>query len=259
MTGNTNSGLEAVVLLDGLERGVNTGALVKRIIELVQSGQLPLGSRLPAERRLAEMLKVSRPSIRQALKALEAMGIVICRVGDGNFITSKASAANLLTEPMQFAIRANNISRKQLFEMREIIEVHVAALTAVRASEEGLATIRHELEEMERCRDNPRLLGEKDYRFHLAIIRACGNPIFELLFEPISALIWEDLADRMHLFDPDYTVELHRNILRAIESHDAPGTMAIMKEHLEIGYDIVVAAELEGAGSSGSKLKVGVS
>ena len=258
MTGKANHGLEAVVLLDGLERGANTGALVKRIIHLVQSGQLPLGSRLPAERRLAEMLKVSRPSVRQAIKALEAMGIVVCRVGDGNFITSRASAANLLTEPMQFAIRANKISRRQLFEMREVIEVHVSALTAVRATEEALAAIRHELEEMERHRANPRLLAEKDYCFHAAIIRGCGNPVFDLLYEPVSSLIWEDLADRMHLFDPDYTVELHRTIFRAIESHDAVRTMALVKEHLEIGYEIVLASETETPAPSTGKLEVAV-
>jgi GntR family transcriptional repressor for pyruvate dehydrogenase complex len=227
-----------VTLLDGLERGVTTGALVKRIIELVQSGQLPLGSRLPAERRLAEMLQVSRPSVRQALKALEAMGIVVCRVGDGNFITSKASAANLLTEPIQFAIRANHISRRQLLEMREVMEVQLAGIAAARATEEAIAQIRRELEEMERVRANPRLLADQDYRFHLAIVRAAGNPVFELLFEPVSGLIWEDLADRMHLFNPDYTVDLHRQILAAIEGRDPARTMTLMKEHLEIGYQI---------------------
>ena len=245
MTGKASAGRSVISLLDGLERGVNTGALVKRIIELVQSGQLPLGSRLPAERRLADLLQVSRPSIRQAIKALEAMGIVVCRVGDGNFITSKASASNLLTEPIQFAIRANRISPRQLFEMREVMEVHVAGIAAARATAEAIAGIRHELEEMARVRANPRLLADQDYRFHLAIVRAAGNPVFELLFEPVSALIWEDLADRMHLVNPDYTVDLHRQILQAIESRDPARTMAIMKEHLEIGYQIVVAAEAD--------------
>lgn len=256
MTGKPTSVLDAVTLLDGLEQGVTTGALVKRIIELVQSGSLPLGSRLPAERRLAEMLKVSRPSIRQAVKALEAMGIVVCRVGDGNFITAKASAANLLTEPMQFAIRANNITRRQLFEMREVIEVQVAALTATRGDAKALAEIRAELEEMSRCRNQPRLLAEKDYRFHSAIVRGCGNPIFELLFEPVSALIWEDLADRMHLFEPDFTVELHRNILHAIESRDPARTMSMMKEHLDLGYEIVLAAELKSADARAKDFQV---
>jgi len=242
MTGKANAGLEAIALRDGPERGVTTGALVRRIIELVQSGQLPLGSRLPAERRLAELLQVSRPSVRQALKALEAMGIVVCRVGDGNFITSRPSAANLLAEPMQFAVRANKISRRQLLEIREVLEVQVVGLTAARATEEGLAAIRREFKEMERVRSNPRLLAEKDYSFHLAIVRACGNPIFELLFEPLSTMIWEDLADRMHLFDPEYTVELHRKILRAMESRDTALAMSTMKEHLKIGFEIAEVA-----------------
>jgi GntR family transcriptional repressor for pyruvate dehydrogenase complex len=189
------------------------------------------------------MLRVSRPSVRQAIKALEAMGIVVCRVGDGNFITSKVTAANLLTEPMQFAIRANKISRKQLFEIREVIEVQVAGLTATRADEEALAAIRFQLEEMERHRSNTRVLAEKDYRFHAAIIRGCGNPIFELMLEPVSSLIWEDLADRMHLFDPDYTVELHKRIFQAIESRDPLGAVKAMKDHLVIGYEMVAGTE----------------
>ena len=243
MTGKASAGFEPISFLEGLDRGVTTGALVKRIIELVQSGELPLGSRLPAERRLAEMLQVSRPSVRQAIKALEAMGIVVCRVGDGNFITSRPSAASLLTDPMQFAIRANKISRQQLLETREVIEVQVVGLAAARATEEGLAAIRRAFEEMGRVRTNPRLLAEADNAFHLAIVRACGNPIFGLLFEPLSGLIWEDLADRMHLFDPDFTVALHRKILAGIESRDPVAAMAAMKEHLEIGFEIAVAAQ----------------
>lgn len=249
MTGNTSSEPECTSPFDEVEAGASTGALVRQIAELVQSGRLPLGSRLPAERRLAEMLRVSRPSIRQAIKALEAMGIVVCRVGDGNFITSKVTAANLLTEPMQFAIRANNISRKQLFEIREVIEVQVAGLTAVRADEQALAAIRFQLEEMERHRANPRMLAEKDYRFHSAIVRGCGNPIFELMLEPVSSLIWEDLADRMHLFDPDYTVELHKKIYQAIENRDAAAAVTAMKDHLVIGYETVARVEEARPGS----------
>jgi len=243
MTGKANPRPDASSPFDAFEAGANTAVLVRRLTELVQSGELPLGSRLPAERRLAELLGVSRPSVRQAIKALEAMGIVVCRVGDGNFITSKVTASNLITEPMHFAIRANKISRRQLLEVREVIEVQVAGLTAVRANDDELLAIRFELEEMDRNRYNPRVLAEKDYRFHAAIIRACGNPVFELLLEPVSSFIWEDLADRMHLFDPEYTVDVHRKILSAIENHDPAAAVTAMKEHLLIGYEIVAATE----------------
>jgi len=247
MTGKANPQPDAISVFDDLEAGSNTAVLVRRIAELVQLGRLPLGSRLPAERRLAEMLRVSRPSLRQAIKALEAMGIVVCRVGDGNFITSNITSSNLLREPMQFAIRANRISRRQLFEMREVIEVQVAGLTAARGDEDALRKIGAELQEMQRSRANPRLLAEKDYGFHMAIVRGCGNPIFQLLLEPVASLIWEDLADRMHLFDPDITVGLHEKIFDAIEKRDPPGAIAAMKEHLVIGYEIVTATESAGS------------
>src|SRR5579875_3563360 len=62
-----------------------TPTIIKQLLDLIQSGQLRLGSRLPPERELALSLGVSRPSVRQAVKALEAMGIIVCRVGSGNF------------------------------------------------------------------------------------------------------------------------------------------------------------------------------
>lgn len=243
MTGRTNQILSHPPALQGRGEGTVTTALARWIAGLVQSGELPLGTRLPPERRMAEMLKVSRPSVRQVIKALEAQGIVVCRVGSGNFITNEVAAANLLVEPIQFAIRANNLSRAQLFEMRRLIEVHVTGLAALRATKEDLAAIRHELETMEKSQGNMRAMAECDYRFHAAIIRACGNPIFELLYQPISKMIWEDLEDRMHLFDSAFTVRTHRTIYKAIERRASKAAMEATKKHLDEGYGTVLKAE----------------
>lgn len=245
MTGEASRFFSDPSILQG--SGNVTTALAKRITDLVQNGQLPLGSKLPPERQLAQILKVSRPSVRQAVKALEALGVVVCRVGSGNYITSDASAASLLTRPMQFAIRTNEISRAQLFEMRRLIETHTAGLAAQRASAEDCDEIQRELQALEQAQGNPRRMADCDYRFHAAILRACGNPIFSLLYEPVSRLIWEDLADRMHLFDASYTVRMHRVILQAIKNKDAETAMDSMRKHLDVGYQAVLSAEGEGS------------
>jgi GntR family transcriptional repressor for pyruvate dehydrogenase complex len=235
MTGSTNVDIP----LRSIETGgpaTLTAHIVKQLADLIQDGRLPLGSRLPPERRLARTLGVSRPSLRQAIKALEAMGMVICRVGSGNYITSDVSASRLLFGPIRFAVQANKISRTQLYEMRQIVEVQIAGLAASRATAEQVAAIRRELEALEQARGDFRRMAQCDYRFHLAVLRACGNDIFQLLYEPVYQLLWEDLTERMHLFDPDHVVRLHRAIYTAIEGKDKTGAMEAMRKHLEIGY-----------------------
>jgi GntR family transcriptional repressor for pyruvate dehydrogenase complex len=236
-------------------KGALTPVLVNRIRELIQRGELPLGSKLPPERRLAEMLGVSRASLRQAFKALESMGVVVSRVGVGNFIRSDALGFSSLVEPLQFAIKINNISRSKLFEMRQVLEVQVAGLSAKRASDDAIAAIGAELESMQKHRENPREMAGSDYRFHLAIIRGSGNEIFELLYEPISRLVWEDLTERMHLFDPDRIIALHRRIYKAIERRDSDAAMSAMKKHLEIGYRMFFGSEV-AAVESGKAAKI---
>ncbi len=227
----------------------NTPSIVKQVRDLIQSGELPLGSKLPPERELAQRLNVSRASVRQAVKALESMGLVVSRVGVGNFVRDEMDGSNLLSEPMQFAIKMNNISGTKLFEMRRLLEVQVVGMTAARATAEGIGAIEAELHKMERHRDNPREMATCDYRFHLEIIRACGNEIFELIYAPISKILWEDLRDRMHLFDPSRTIALHEGILRAIQQRDAEGAMQAMEDHLQIGYSVFFgeAAKTQGA------------
>src|SRR3954470_9112334 len=103
--------------------GAITLNLVKQIREMIQSGELPLGSKLLPERELAQRLKVSRSSLRQAFKALESMGILSSRGGRGTFVGSDMGGGILVSEPMQFAVRANRISRIKLLEARQFLEV----------------------------------------------------------------------------------------------------------------------------------------
>jgi GntR family transcriptional regulator, transcriptional repressor for pyruvate dehydrogenase complex len=222
-----------------------TRTLVKQLLDLIKTGELPLGSKLPPERELAQQLNVSRSSLRQAFKSLETMGVISSRVGVGNFVRSDMAASNLLVEPMEFAIRMNNISRAKLYEMRQILEVQLVGLTAARASEESIASIAAEVESMKANCTNPRAMADSDYRFHLAIIRSCGNEIFELIYEPISKLLWEDLRERMHLFDPNKIIELHQFIYDAIRERNANIAMDAMKRHLEVGYQTFFGAQSE--------------
>src|SRR3954447_1156150 len=94
--------------------GALTASVVKQIREMIQSGELPLGSKLLPERELAQRLNVSRSSLRQAFKALESMGVLFSRVGVGTFVREGMNGDSLLTEPLHFAVRTNQISHTKL-------------------------------------------------------------------------------------------------------------------------------------------------
>ena len=236
MSGRTSPVSQLKPVAAASELATLTPNIVKQLVELIQKGHLQLGSRLPPERQLAQMLGVSRPSVRQAVKALEAMGIIVCRAGSGNFITSDVSASRLLAGPIRFAVSANRISRKDLFEMRHITEVQVTGLAAERAKAADLAAMRYELDEMEKQRGDYRAIAQCDLRFHLAVLRACGNDVFGLLYEPIYYLLWEDLAERMRLFDLDFVIKEHWEIYDAIAARRRAEAMELTLKHLEIGY-----------------------
>jgi GntR family transcriptional regulator, transcriptional repressor for pyruvate dehydrogenase complex len=227
----------------GLEDGALTGALVRRIQDMIHSGELAVGQKLPPERQLVQMLGVSRSSVRQAVKSLESMGIVVSRVGVGNFINPNLSTSSLLHGPMRFAIKLNNISRRQLYEMRQVVEAHVVALAAERATASDLEKIQRILDEMASQAGDAKAMADCDHRFHMAVLDACGNDIFRLLFEPVSKLLWEDLAERMSLFDPKQTWELHYGIYDAIRRRDKESAVREMKRHLEIGYQAFFGSE----------------
>ncbi len=230
--------------------GVITPILVKQILEMIQSGELPLGSKLLPERELAQRLEVSRSSLRQAVKALENMGVLTSRVGVGTFVRSEVDAYDLLAQPMEHAVRTSRISRNKLLEARQFLDVEIVGLAASRASQESIALIGQELDRMRAVSGNPALMADADYRFHLAIIRACRNEIFEWIYSPISRLLREDFSERMHLFDPGQTIQLHEAIYQAIVKRDVEGARNAMKHHLEIGYTLFLSDESDESSAS---------
>src|SRR4030095_9532902 len=115
-----------------IDRSGITELVVQRIKELLEQGELKAGSRLPPERELAEMLNISRPSLRTALKALSVMGIIRAKPGAGTYIAE--SLPEVFTEPMRFMTLIHNTADEELFEARLIIEAGLAELAAERAS-----------------------------------------------------------------------------------------------------------------------------
>src|SRR5580704_2370090 len=153
-----------------------THTLIAGLKEMIVSGELQPGSRLPPERELAKQFRVNRASVRQALKALEVMGIVHQRVGDGTYLTQDASTT--LRVPLDFLILVDGISFQELFEARLIVEPELAARAALRRSLEDLAEMESAGAVMKANPDiDAQELAKQDLRFHESVWHASGNRV----------------------------------------------------------------------------------
>jgi GntR family transcriptional repressor for pyruvate dehydrogenase complex len=147
--------------------------VARRIEQLVRSGNLKAGDRLPPEPQLAHMLRVSRGSLREALKGLMYLGLIKSRAGDGTYIQS--SLSRVLNQHFQWMILLNEVKHLEIYELRKIIEPDVAALAAKRATRPDIERLEAALEGMALGRGNPELFRAFDIQFHEAFAQASGN------------------------------------------------------------------------------------
>lgn len=208
-----------------------TEQVVKRIKDLLISGELEAGSRLPSERTLAEKLEISRPSLRAALKALSVMGVIHSRPGSGTFIVD--SIPEVFTEPIHFLTLINRTSTSELFEARSIIEVGLAELAARRASPTDIARMRDTIDAMEAMRADPVVLIEHDMRFHQAVASAANNQLMTGVMETLTRLLYHKrLQTVFNQNNVEAAIRGHRYIVDAIENSDASLAKQMVVAHL---------------------------
>ncbi len=217
--------------------------LARKLLSELASGAYPVGARMPAERELALQYNVSRPTVREAIIALEVQGIVEVRVGSGAYVRRL---------PGKEDTPGFNITAFELTEARLLFEGEAAALAATEATEEELREIERLVEEI--ARENQRTDGAErsDREFHLAIARATRNTA---IFQAIEHL-WDLRAaspDAALLHEKARTanikpvVDEHSQVLRALRARDANGARMAMRAHLTAVLDTLLFATEERA------------
>ena len=209
-----------------------TMQVVEHVRGLISSGVLHPGDRLPAERELARELKISRSSLRAGIGFLSAMGVLKSRHGAGTFVSSGPPSLDSSSLTVLGAL--HHFLPWQMWEARQVIELSVASLAAERATDEHIAEMAEEVAEMYASLDDPHQYLVHDIRFHRTIARAAGNPILAALMETISTNLYDmRLATVAHSIDIKESAEMHREIYRAIRSHNPRQARLAMEQHLE--------------------------
>ncbi|MFA5665183.1 FadR/GntR family transcriptional regulator [Castellaniella sp.] len=208
--------------------------IADRIAAKIESGDFPVGERLPAERLLSDQLGVSRASVREALIALELQGYVDVRVGAGVFVRNRAPRPRVVEPLLQQGRQQVEVGPFDLLETRLLLEPEAAARVAVAATREQI----EDIEQAQQRMDSGPPYQAHDQAFHLAIARACGNAALE------SAIthIWQLSADNqvfrrldehfVNSQDWDLAILEHRQIVAALRRRSAEQARTAMQAHL---------------------------
>lgn len=210
-----------------------TMQVVEHVRSLIANGEVHPGDRLPPERELARKLKISRSSLRAGIGFLSAMGVLKSRHGAGTFVATGPPALD--SSSLSVLGVLHGFLPWQMFEARIVIESNVAALAAERATDEHLAELAEEVAEMYAALTDPREYLIHDVRFHRTIARASGNPILGALMETITADLYKHRSETVqNALDLKESAEMHREIYRAIRSHNPTQARLTMEQHLKL-------------------------
>ena len=202
---------------------------------IAQNG-LEVGDRLPPERELASRLGVSRATVSQALVAMEVVGMVSVRHGDGVVLVEPAGSAKVVN-----ALRRHAQQLPEIIEAREALETKLAALAAGRRTESDLAAMDEALAFMERDIAAGGRGVEADERFHAAVTAAGHSPLLARLMAEISDLIRETRISSLSQPDrPVNSLRGHRKIADAIRAGDAEAAALAMQEHVAMVSDVAL-------------------
>ena len=209
--------------------------IADQVLQLIQAGEFAVNSRLPSERDLAEKFKVSRPSVREALIALEVMGFVQIKMGSGIYVCQPSQRKQTKQTPVQ------DFAPFELIQARSLIESEIAAQAALNRTEAHLFELERVLREMGVQSENEQNPLKADREFHAVLARATGNQVLaslvEQLFDARMGVLFSRLAN---YFDTQTTwnqaIKEHQAILRAVKVQDADRARLAMRHHMDRAY-----------------------
>jgi GntR family transcriptional repressor for pyruvate dehydrogenase complex len=206
--------------------------IVRQVKAMIAEGRLKGGDRLPPERDLAEKFVVSRTSVREALRALESLGLVEIRPGEGTFV--RQVSIDALVEPLALLMVSQREAIGELFEARRLLEPSLAALAASRATPEEIQDMERILEAQAHEIAAGRTGLAQDAQFHAAIGVAAHNRAITRIAHAIMDLLTQSREESLNTPGrPTRSHEDHKRVLTAIAGRDVDGARRAMLEHIE--------------------------
>lgn len=229
---------------DPVERTTVSEEIAKRIIDLINSGSLKPGDKLPSERKLMDQLNVSRSPIREALRSLSLIGLLETRPGDGTYVSEHLTPT--LTDQIDWSILMRKADIVEWLEVREPLEIQAASLAAERATSEGVEKLQSALQEYYDSASDSQRLVEAEIQFHRTVVNLADNATLSQLMDIFYNFYRTYVQQkRFHFAVKNPRTQGHREIVEAIQSGDAEVAREAMIQHLSISKQRALAEELD--------------
>lgn len=231
----------------GCETGANRRKYIyERVMEhiaaLIDSGDIRQGGKLPPERSMAELFRVSRSAVREAIRALAEQGIVESRQGDGTYVIAPPDIT--VAEHLARVMAGRRLQLEQVLQFRLALEPEIAALAAKNATSEDITAL-------EDCiaRQRPADVADaakEDLAFHTLLARATGNPLFSEVLGSVRERLAETRDESLQ--SPERrraSLAAHRAILDTVQTRDPEAARTAMHDHLRRVADMLADGALD--------------
>ena len=225
----------AFLSLGNLQSGTKKGvaqSVVNRILDLIRTGMLRAGDRLPSERDLIDILDISRPSLREALRALSILGVVDTRRGGGAYVTNLE--ARTLLAPLDFFLALSEANLTDAFDSRRVVELEIVRKAAGKATADDIDDLNGMLVAHKKVLSDPVAFRILDSRFHARLSATAGNVVLERIAYGLYNMgldVRRRATKNLSLIRR--SLGEHTRIVRSIEAHDPVEAVAAMSLHLD--------------------------
>jgi len=217
-------------------KNINNSSTTEMVIEQIKNEiiteELKTGEKLPSERKLAELLGVSRTSIREAIQALSYSGYLDVKQGKGAYVTENAKKYD---EVSKLLSNISDYSLTSLMEVREMLEGEFVRLATLRANEEEIQQIVDAYKSMEEI-DDIRGFVREDLKFHLAIAKATHNPLMNTLMKVFGEMLHKETNEivEQSIKTRNHTLRVTEKLVEAIKNRDEAAARKLMVDHIKI-------------------------
>jgi GntR family transcriptional repressor for pyruvate dehydrogenase complex len=216
---------------NNMKKSSTAERIVENLITLIKEQRLQVGDKIPPERQLCEMMGVSRPILREALRALQVMNIIDIRQGAGAYISSLEPED--VVEHLDIVFHLDSTLYSDLYEARRIIEAGIIRAAAVRIRDEELDAIQENISQARNYIDDEPAFYQKDLELHDLIMKASGNRVIPIFMQSINKLSL--LLRRKSNALPNirkHTIRDHELILKALKDRNTQEAAAAMEQHI---------------------------
>lgn len=212
--------------------------IVEGILNLINENKIEYGDKLYSEPELTKMLNVSRPTLREALRVLEFLGIVTVSPRKGIRINKPESTDSYM--PLIYMLMFEKTTDLELFELRRAIQISMAEAAARNRSEEDMKILEDIVKNtVKHMDDDYQVFAKLDYDFHQQVVKCSGNNMCCKLMETLNILMQKQMVDIIYnlpVEDRKLTVDLHEKVCGFIKSREPEKARDAMQEHMERPY-----------------------